>query len=80
MGWLDDFRKRNELATERLARHPFLAWLGHALTFTAFSVVLQAARSGPVEVVRAAILGAAIATAVVGGTLVGHRIRRSRDR
>ena len=80
MGWLDDFRKRNELATERLARHPFLAWLGHALTFTAVSVVLQAMRSGPVDVVRALVLGAVVATAVVGGTLVGHRMRRSRER
>lgn len=80
MGWWDDFRKRNELATERLVRHPFLSWVGHALTFTAVSIVLQAMRSGPLDVVRAVVLGALIATAVVGGSLVGHRIRRSRER
>ncbi len=80
MGWFDEVRRRNELATERLVKHPFLAWLGHAIMFAALSIVLQATSSGPVDVVRAVIMGALIATAVVGGSIARYHVRRSRKR
>jgi hypothetical protein len=80
MGWWQDLRQRNETATERLVRHPFLGWGGHAAVFVGFSLLLQLARGGPIDWVRSVVMGAAIAAAVVAGTVVAHRVRRSRER
>lgn len=80
MGWWQELRQRDTTATERLANHPFLGWIGHTVVFVGFSLLLQLARGGPVDWVRSVAMGAMIAAAVVGGTVVAQRIRRSRER
>ncbi len=80
MGWWETVRERNETAGERIARHPFVSWAGHAALFASFALILQLLRSGPVDWNRAGLLGVIVATGVVGGTLVGHHVRRSRQR
>lgn len=70
-------RKGNATASARIAARPVVAWLGHTVVFTGFALLLQVTRSGPVDWVRAIALGAAIASAVVAGTVLAHRRTRS---
>ncbi|HEX2294780.1 MAG TPA: hypothetical protein VHN37_05665 [Actinomycetota bacterium] len=78
MGWLDEFRKRNETATGRIVERPLLAWVGHAVVFTTFAVLLQLLRSSSVDWTRAVLLGTLVAAAVVAGTIFGSWARSRR--
>jgi hypothetical protein len=72
---LDDFRKRNEQTSARIARQPFAAWVVHTIAFAGFAVVFQLLRGAPADWARALVIGAVVAVGAVAGTVIGYRRR-----